>query len=535
MITKNDEKLDESSSIEDGNNTKENDYPKGSKLLFIVMALVLAIFLASLDMTIVATAIPKITDEFGGLDKVSWYGSAFFMTNGGFQSSWGKAYKYFPLKTTFLTSVFVFELGSLLCGVAPNPEALIVGRAITGVGAAGLGTGVYTIIALIVEPAKRASYTGIVGISYGAAAVLGPLIGGAFTDKVSWRWCFYINLPVGGVSALIIFFLFHTPSASKPIVATWREKMLQMDFVGVALVMAALISYTLALQYGGQSMAWKSSTVIGLLVGSVAIAVAFCCWEFNQGERAMIPPRLMKQRSVSVSSAFTFLFSGPYFLTIYYLPIYFQSVDGATPTMSGVYSLPLIIPVTICLILSGVCITATGHAAPLEVVGSALATVASGLLYTLDIDTSTGRWIGYQILGGVAWGMAWQVPIVIGQGNADPVDLPSITAIVLFFMNLGGTTMLSAAQAAFVNKLVQELPMTAPGVDPAVVVATGATELRNVFDANQIPGVLMAYMAGIKVALAISIAASGLAFAISLLNRWSRLNTEAAKTLGGNA
>ncbi|KAI4601238.1 hypothetical protein KJ359_012428 [Pestalotiopsis sp. 9143b] len=301
----------------DSQGPKDDQYPSGSKLFFIVAALVLAIFLASLDMTIVATAIPKITDEFGGLDKVSWYGSAFFMTNGGFQSAWGKAYKYAPLKPTFLASVAVFELGSLVCGAAPNPVALIIGRAIAGVGAAGLGTGVYTIIAHAVPPARRASYTGFVGMSYGAAAVLGPLVGGAFTDRVSWRWCFYINLPIGFLSALIILFLFESPDSAAPVTAPWREKLLQMDLVGVALVMAALISYTLALQYAGQSMAWGSSTVVGLLVGSAALAVAFGWWECFQGERAMIPPRLVKKRSVGISSVFTFLFSGPYFLTIY--------------------------------------------------------------------------------------------------------------------------------------------------------------------------------------------------------------------------
>ncbi|KAK6218005.1 T-complex protein 1 subunit theta [Pestalotiopsis sp. IQ-011] len=458
---------------------KDDQYPLGSKLFFIRS--------------------PKITDEFGGLDKVSWYGSAFFMTNGGFQSAWGKAYKYAPLKPTFLASVAVFELGSLVCGAAPNPVALIIGRAIAGVGAAGLGTGVYTIIAHAVPPARRASYTGFVGMSYGAAAVLGPLVGGAFTDRVSWRWCFYINLPIGSLSALIILFLFESPASAAPVAAPWREKLLQMDLVGVALVMAALISYTLALQYAGQSMAWGSSTVVGLLVGSAALAVAFGWWECFQGERAMIPPRLAKKRSVGISSAFTFLFSGPYFLTIYYLPIYFQSIDNASPTMSGVYTLPLILPVTICMTLAGFFVSATGHAAPLEVLGSALATIAAGLLYTLDVDSGTGAWAGFQVLGGVAWGLCFQLPIVVGQSGADDLaDLSSITAVVLFFMNLGGTTLLSAAQAAFVNTLIADLPA------PAAVVAAGATELRGIFAPEQMPGILAAYMAGIKVALAMS-------------------------------
>jgi len=200
------------------------------------------------------------------------------MTNGGFQSSWGKAYRYFSLKSTFLASVFVFEVGSLICAVAPNSVTLILGRAIAGLGAAGIGTGAYTIIAFVAEPKNRAMFTGTIGVSYGCASVVGPLVGGVFSDHVSWRWCFYINLPIGGLSALIILFFFKTPSASKPVKATWKEIFLQMDFPGAFLIMGVLVCYSLALQYGGHTEAWNSSTVIGLLVGFVLITITFVIW-----------------------------------------------------------------------------------------------------------------------------------------------------------------------------------------------------------------------------------------------------------------
>ncbi|KAK0658710.1 major facilitator superfamily domain-containing protein [Cercophora samala] len=511
------------------------EYPTGWTFACIIIALVLSVFLVSLDMTIVATAIPKITDEFNGLEDVAWYGAAFFMTVGGFQSSWGKVFKYFPLKISYLISIFIFELGSLICGVAPNSPTLVVGRAVAGVGAAGIGSGAYTIIAFAAEPKKRPIFTGIIGTAYGVAAVVGPLIGGAFADKLTWRWCFYINLPIGGLSALIIMFLFRTPAGCKPAEATLKEKLLQMDPVGTALIMGGVITYILALQYGGQTVAWHDRKVVGLLVGFVLIFITFGVWERYNGERSMIVPRLFVQRQVWVCSMFALLFAGSYFIIIYYLPIYFQSIDNASPTESGVRNLPLILSVTVATIVGGGAVSATGYATPLAVGGAALATVAAGLLYTLDIGSSTGMWVGYQILGGIAWGSAFQIPIIVSQATAELDDLSSVTAIVLFFQTVGGAFWVSAGQSAFVNELMKELAISAPDVNALAVLGTGATQIRTVFPAEQVPGILIAYMAGIKTALAIAIGAVGFSFVFSLFFSWRRLNPETLRAAGAVA
>jgi hypothetical protein len=296
-----------------------------------------------------------------------------------------------------------------------------------------------------------------------------------------------------------------------------------MDLPGTFVIMAAVICYLLALQWGGVTKSWKDSTVIGTLVGFALLVIVFIGIEWYSGERALIPFRILKNRNVAVASAYVLFVVGPMFIMIYYLPIYFQSIKNVSASDSGVRNIPLILSVSLLTILSGGLITVFGQFGYLMIIAAVIETIGSGLIYMFEIDTSSGKWIGYQIVCGVGIGLGCQISIIVNQGIVDPSDLASVSAITLFLQTIGGAFWVSAAQSAFTNRLVQRLPVYAPGVNPALVVATGATNLRDVFPADQLDGILHAYMDGLKLTFLLAIVLGGVAVIVSLFPKWVSL------------
>nr|BAZ95831.1 MFS transporter cpaI [Curvularia pallescens] len=509
----------------DSHSEKSVSYPTGFRMWLLSGASIFGVFLISLDQTILGTAVPKITADFGGLNDVSWYSAAYFMTFGGLEASWGKAFKYFDIKWMFVLTLFIFEIGSLICAVAPNSKSLIVGRAIAGVGAAGISVGGTSIVAFSTPPKKRPIVMGIIGLTYGLSSVLGPIIGGAFTDHVTWRWCFYINLPVGGIAIAIVVFFFSLPAAARPAPIPLSRKLLHLDPVGICFTMAAIICFILGLQYAGTEYAWDSSQVIGLLVGFVALVAALVVWSIYQDEYAMLIPRLFKKRALWSICPYQFFFLGDLILLLYYLPIYFQSVKGASAIQSGVDNLPIVGAVAVFCVLGGIFVSKTGYPTQAMFAGALLGTVGCGLLYTLEVDTPAPKWIGYQILVGSAIAFSVQNGLNIAQSSVDPEDLPAVTANLYFFQTVGGAFTVSSAQAAFINQALDNLRTTAPEIDSSKLITTGASELRKVFTEAEVPIVIEAYMHGLKAAFAVSIAFCGLAFISTLFVPWEQLAT----------
>lgn len=474
------------------------EYPGGVKLVLITIALCLAVFLMALDNSIIATAIPKITDQFHSLDAVGWYGSAYLLTTAALQLLFGKFYSYLNIKWVFLSAIGLFELGSLICGVAPNSTALIIGRAIAGAGSAGILSGALIILAFTVPLRSRPAYSGGITSMYGIASVAGPLLGGVFTDKATWRWCFYINLPIGAITVLVVLFFFQPPKGALSAGAsstnkTWREILNEFDPLGTAVFMPAIVCLLLALQWGGTTYAWNSGRVIALFVVFGVLISSFLFIQWRQQDNATVPPRVIKVRTVWSGAAFAAATGAAFFSSIYFLPLWFQAVKGSSAVSSGIMNLPMLISVVLFSLVAGVIVSVVGYYTPFMLVGTVLMSIGYGLISTFQPDTGAGVWIGYQILAGAGVGFGMQQPLIAVQAVLSDKDLPTGTAVVVFTQTLGGSLFVSVSQNVFSNKLVEYVGDYAPGLDPSTVLSAGATSIQKIIPAEFLEGVTLAY------------------------------------------
>ncbi|KAH8735629.1 major facilitator superfamily domain-containing protein [Ilyonectria robusta] len=470
---------------------EENYKPKTLKFWLIILSAFVSMFLVALDRTILSTAIPAITNEFNSLGDIGWYGSAYMLTTAAFQLVFGRIYKFYDLRLSFLACIILFEVGSALCGAAPNSEAFIVGRAIAGIGSAGIMTGSMMTVIPMIPLHKRPMFQSMFAMVFGISSVCGPLVGGAFTEKATWRWCFYMNLPIGAAAFLFLFLFLKSPKKPQESVP-FTKHITRLDPLGTFFFLPSMVCLVLALQWGGSTYAWSNWRLILLFVIFGVTAIAFCTVQVMMPETATIPLRIIRQRTMLSGAFVMFFLAGAMMLAVYYVPLWFQATKNLDPVKSGIYTIPLVLSLVVASFVSAMFTQRIGYYVPMMLLCPCVMAIGEGLLSTFTPATGSPRWIGYQFLVGFGLGLGMQTVGLAVQTTLPKDDVSTGLAITFFCQQLGGAVFVSVGQTILSSLLVKRLAHI-PGLDGNTIVNTGATDLHEVVPEKYMDAVLEAY------------------------------------------
>lgn len=483
-----------------------------------------------------ATAVPAISDAFHAIDDIGWYGSAYLMTGCAFQLIFGKIFAFYSTKWVFLACVILFEAGSLICALAPTSAVFILGRAVSGLGSAGIFTGSIVLTMHIIPLRQRPIYQSFMGVCMIVSAIVGPLIGGAFTTHLTWRWCFWINLPIGGLTIILLILLLpasnhnRTEEELKALNMTLVEKFWRLDPIGTLFFLPSIVCLLLALQWGGATYAWSDGRIIALWVVFGVLGIAFCVVQWWQQEDATLPPRILAYRSVTASTWFAFCTNASMMAVVYYLPLWFQAIQNVDAVQSGIRILPMIIAIVVASIFAGPTVSVVGYYTPFLIASSAVMAVGAGLLMLFKVDTAQPIWIGYQVVFGFGIGLGQQQAGLAAQTVLPTKDVPIGVSFKFFGQALGGAVFLSVAQSVLNQKMNAGLTaLNIPDFDPSVVLSLGAIELREYVPTEFLDRVLVVYNDSITGTFLVALVVAALSMIGSLLTEWKSVKGQNLK------